>query len=141
MSMPRWLRPVLVATGALAAFGLASTVRRVAVEGGSMAPALLPGDRLLIARWPVSRGRLPAVGDIVAVRDPRLATRVLIKRVTAIDTVLDTLEVTGDAGAASTDSRQFGAVHRSAVLGKAIYRYAPPTRSGPGPWPEEYHQA
>jgi nickel-type superoxide dismutase maturation protease len=132
---------LLAATVALITLGLLATVRRVAVEGGSMAPALLPGDRLIVTRWSMVLGRPLDVGDIVAVRDPRLPERVLIKRVTSIDPTLGTFEVMGDARNASADSRQFGPVHRSGILGKAVYRYAPATRSGPGPWPGEYHSA
>jgi signal peptidase I len=106
-----------------------------------MAPTLLPGDRLVISRWPLMFGRLPVVGDIVALPDPRLPERVLIKRVTSVDSVLGTLQVMGDARKASSDSRLFGPVGRSTILGKAVYRYAPATRSGPGPWPGEYHSA
>jgi signal peptidase I len=42
---------------------------RVVIRGGSMAPALLPGDRLLVD--PAAyRAREPRRGDIVLLRDP-----------------------------------------------------------------------
>jgi hypothetical protein len=49
--------------------------------------------------------------------------------------------VAGDAREHSTDSRAFGPVPRSSIVGRAVYRYAPVGRSGRGPWPEEYHRA
>ena len=87
----------------------------VRVAGGSMRPALEAGDRLLVVRR-----RRYRPGDIVAVRDPRQPTRVVVKRV-AVD---------GGDPDASTDSRTFGPVPRAAVLGRAVYRYAPADRAG-----------
>jgi len=98
--------------------------RRVAVEGSSMEPVLTGGDRLF-----VMRGRSPRVGDIVAVRDPRDARRLLVKRVVSVRGAEVVLE--GDNARASTDSRDFGPVDRRAVVGRAVYRYAPAGRTGP----------
>lgn len=94
-------------------------LRLVAVEGTSMEPALRPGDRLLVVARP------PRVGDVVALRHDG---RVMVKRVAAIDG--SHVTVHGDNGAASTDSRSFGPVPRSAVIGRAVYRYAPRERAG-----------
>ena len=56
----------------------------VEVQGGSMAPALLPGDRLLVeSRSYLSRA--PRAGEVVLAADPRQADRELIKRVAAVD--------------------------------------------------------
>jgi nickel-type superoxide dismutase maturation protease len=141
MRARRIIPGVLVATGA--ALLLAPSLRRVEVTGGSMGPALLAGDRLVVVGPSlVSRrkggGRWPVPGQVIAVRDPRLVTRVLVKRVAAVDAGADTITVLGDAATASTDSRDFGPVPRSAVVGRAVYRYAPPGRTGPGPWVGEY---
>ena len=106
-----------------------------------MAPALHPGDRLVVLGLPWLAQPWPRPGTVVAVRDPRVPGRILVKRVTAIHRRAGTLEVAGDARAASTDSRSFGPVPRSSLIGRAVYRYAPPGRSGPGPWPEEYDRA
>jgi len=65
----------------------------------------------------------------------------LIKRVSTVDRRTVTVEVLGDARDASTDSREFGPVPLASIRGLAVYRYAPPGRRGPAPWPEEYHQA
>ncbi len=138
----RW-GPLLVL---LAALGLLATVRyrpfrRVEVVGSSMVPALLPGDRLVVLRLPWRSPLRPGPGQVVALRDPRRPERILIKRVRSVDRGLGTLEVEGDAREFSTDSRSFGPVSRSAVIGTAVYRYAPSTRNGPVPGPGEYDLA
>jgi nickel-type superoxide dismutase maturation protease len=122
-------RSFLVLTVGLAALGLALRrgprfVSRVEVVGTSMLPSFEPGDRLLVARLP--RRRRLSAGDVVVVVDPRLPSRRLVKRVTSVASV--GYRVEGDNAAASTDSREFGPVPRAAVLGRPIYRYAPPDR-------------
>ena len=112
---------VVALTGAIAA--LVRPVGRVAVEGGSMRPALEPGDRLLVVRR-----RRYRPGAVVAVADPRDG-RLLVKRVAAV-TSDGRLVVVGDDPAASTDSRTFGSVPRRLVRGEAVHRYAPPGRTG-----------
>ena len=72
---------------------------------------------------------------------PRRADRILIKRVRAVDAREGTLEVEGDAREFSTDSRSFGPVSRTALVGRAVYRYAPGGRNGPLPGWGEYHRA
>src|SRR5918999_1445834 len=52
----------------------------VEVHGRSMAPALLPGDRLLVESWTYAR-RSPRPGEVVLAADPRSGSRELIKRV------------------------------------------------------------
>jgi nickel-type superoxide dismutase maturation protease len=111
---------VAVAAGAV---GL-RLVRRVEVRGASMRPTLEPGDRLLVLAW-----RRIRAGDLVALPDPRLPTRTLVKRVGRVHDA--SLTVLGDDPAVSTDSRSFGPVPRGTVLGRAVYRYAPSRRAGP----------
>lgn len=94
----------------------------VEVRGRSMAPTLLPGDRLLVARLPAR------VGDIVLADDPRQAGRELIKRVAAIHA--RGVVVRGDNPAASTDARAFGALPAQAVVWRVIGRYWPADRIG-----------
>lgn len=88
-----------------------------------MLPTFSPGDRLLVL--PVARA---GPGDVVAVRDPRAPERVLVKRVRAVGP--DGYDVRGDNEAASTDSRHFGPVPPGGLVGRAVYRYHPPERSG-----------
>jgi nickel-type superoxide dismutase maturation protease len=102
-------------------------LRRVAVHGHSMRPALESGDRLLVVGLPWWR---PRPGDVVAVVDPRDGDHVLVKRVAAVDPDSGRVTVLGDAPEASTDSRVFGAVAPGLVLGRAVYRYWPESRRG-----------
>jgi nickel-type superoxide dismutase maturation protease len=94
----------------------------VQVRGRSMAPTLLPGDRLLVARLPAR------VGDIVLAHDPREPRRELIKRVAAVDA--EGVVLRGDNAAASTDARTFGAVPAEAAAWRVVGRYWPADRIG-----------
>ena len=88
-----------------------------------MRPTLEPGDRVLLVR-----SARPHVGDLVAVPDPRVRERLLVKRVTARRGRL--LELRGDNPRASTDSRDFGPVAPGDVVGRVVHRYAPAGRAG-----------
>jgi nickel-type superoxide dismutase maturation protease len=139
----RAVRPVACLAAALAGAVLVASraIRRVEVAGGSMAPTFLPGDRLVVWSRPLGPPLWPAVGDVVAVADPRVPTRTLVKRVAAVDRATGTLDVRGDDPGASTDSREFGPVPLAALVGRAVYRYGPKGRTGPGPWPKGYDRA
>jgi signal peptidase I len=140
------LTPALVRrAGAAAALSLAAAafwraVHRVEVVGTSMRPALEPGDRLVVVGMPWFPPPWPRPGQVVAVADPRDSRRLLIKRVQAVHHDDGILEVVGDAPEASTDSRTFGPVPRSSIVGRAVYRYAPMGRRGPLPLAGEYHR-
>jgi nickel-type superoxide dismutase maturation protease len=84
-------------------------VRRVDVVGPSMAPTLMPGQRVTVLR----RWRRLRPGDVVVVDDPSDPTRLLIKRVVTVRG--HNVEVRGDNAAVSTDSRDFGDVDSSTV--------------------------
>lgn len=126
---------------ALASRVLRRSVQRVEVTGASMSPTLMPGDRLLVVAPLLGPDRWPEPGQIVAVRDPGRAERLLVKRVAAVDRLAGTVEVVGDHRRASTDSRSFGPLPRTSVVGRVVYRYAPPGRKGPIRAPAEYHRA
>jgi nickel-type superoxide dismutase maturation protease len=121
--MRRSTRHYLVAGALAAGLWRWRPLGRVEVTGDSMLPALSPGDRLLVLR----AGR-PAVGDVVAVTDPRLATRTMVKRVAAVDA--RGITVLGDNPPASTDSRDLGPVPPASIRGRAVYRYFPDSRRG-----------
>jgi signal peptidase I len=102
---------------------------RVAIEGPSMMPTLLPGDWALCVS-PRSYRR----GDVVVVE--RLDGFEIVKRLTAIpgDDVAgrvlrpDEWWVQGDHAASSTDSRHFGPVHSDRLKGRVIAIYWPAVR-------------
>jgi signal peptidase I len=104
---------------AVLALALTRPLRRVEVHGDSMRPAYRPGDRLLVVRRIPGRSAPP--GAVVAVRDPRVPGRVLIKRVEAW--TASGVWVRGDNEAHSTDSRHFGALPHDRVLGTVVRRY------------------
>ncbi len=96
----------------------------VAVRGRSMAPTLLPGDRLLAVRL----DRAARVGDIVLAPDPRDPGRELVKRVASIDGA--GIRLRGDNPAFSTDARVFGAISPAVVGWRILVRYSPMRRAG-----------
>jgi inner membrane protease subunit 1 len=104
---------------------------RVAVEGRSMAPTLLPGD-LLVATV-AGRAR---TGEVVVVEHPDRPGYEIVKRLAAspgqrVDGVRmgpDECWVLGDDPSSSTDSRAFGPVPFAAVVGVVRLRYWPPHR-------------
>jgi signal peptidase I len=112
---------------------------RVAVVENSMAPAIEPGDWLLID--PTAR-RWPRVGSVVVFRAPE-SELFAIKRIAArggqhvsIEQGLLHLEpdeawLLGDAAGASVDSRRYGPVAFDRYVGRAWFRYAPLRRIGP----------
>ncbi|MGZ8564208.1 MAG: nickel-type superoxide dismutase maturation protease [Candidatus Limnocylindria bacterium] len=111
--------PLLGLAGLLAARHWLDVVE---VRGRSMAPTLLPGDRLLVIRAP------PRPGDVVLAPDPRAPSRELVKRVAAVDRM--GVHLRGDNPAASTDARTFGAVPRADVRWRVVLRYWPTGRFG-----------
>src|SRR3954452_5412393 len=95
-------------------------LRRVLVEGPSMAPALRHGDQVMV--WWGRRPR-PRAGAVVLAELP--GERGLgIKRVSAVESTGE-LWLEGDNPAGSTDSRQFGAVPASALRGRVLLRLWP----------------
>lgn len=104
---------------------------RVAIEGPSMAPTLLPGDWVL-----VMTPRRYHAGDVVVVEHPGRPGYEMVKRLRAVpgDVVgerrlgLDEFWVEGDFERASTDSRHFGPVSRDELRAKAMLVYWPARR-------------
>jgi nickel-type superoxide dismutase maturation protease len=93
-----------------------------------MAPTLQPGDWLLVDP-DAYRDVSAQAGDLVLVPDPRVPSRLLVKRVVAIEAG-GALELRGDSADESTDSRTFGTVAASLVEGRPWFRYWPPGRWG-----------
>jgi signal peptidase I len=126
-------RPLVALLGAAAGIAAGAAATRwldvVEVHGGSMAPALLPGDRLLVESRSY-QSRAPRPGEVVLAADPRKGDRELIKRVAAVDEVELAADLRGDAPDDSTDSREFGAVPLTSIRWRAAFRYWPPERAG-----------
>lgn len=82
-----------------------------------MFPLLKPGDEVLMkpCRW-------YQLGDIVVTSHPHQPSLKIIKRIHAI-LPDDTVILYGDNPAQSTDSRQFGPVARSRLLGRVTCRF------------------
>ena len=86
-----------------------------------MEPAYRAGDRLLVNRLAYLR-HPPRAGDAVVLRDPGDPGRLLLKRVTYVADPRHII-VLGDNAAESRDSRHFGAIKRSLIIGKAWRKY------------------
>jgi type IV secretory pathway protease TraF len=92
-----------------------------------MEPSLSNGE------WAIAMHRRPRVGSVVVVEHPERPGFELVKRVVAApgDAVagrrLGAGEwwVEGDSPGASTDSRSFGPVPRSAIRGQVVLVYSP----------------
>ena len=127
----RLLRLISAVPGlySLLAFLLA---RRVRIEGRSMAPAFLEGERALFDRLAYRRDR-PRTGDIALVQHPERPGLRLVKRIAAVPgqsaggRLLARGEywVEGDNAAESTDSRDFGPVRRRHLLARGWLVYWP----------------
>ena len=105
---------------------------RVAIEGASMAPTLLPGDWALAAPG----GRM-ARDDVVVVEHPGRPGYEMVKRLVALpgdtvrhDRVLGPGEfwVEGDHASSSSDSREFGPVRMDGIKARVLLVYWPPER-------------
>ncbi len=144
------------ARAALSALLLALFVRGFVFElrvvvSGSMAPALLTGDRVLVDRMafasnlpaPLARwlpGRAIELGDVLLFRSPEDARTMLIKRCVGLpgttvgDVRLpaDRYFLLGDRRNDSHDSRDFGSVARAAVAGRVVAVLA--SRDPAGGW-------
>jgi nickel-type superoxide dismutase maturation protease len=94
-----------------------------------MLPALQPGEFLLAVR-----SRRLRRGALVVLEHPGRPGLEIVKRVAALpgegDLAPNQLWVVGEAAEASTDSRVFGPVERSAIRGVVVMRYWPPSRAG-----------
>jgi nickel-type superoxide dismutase maturation protease len=124
------MRPLFLALGVAAGITIGRKwLDVVEVRGGSMAPSLLPGDRLLVESHSYER-RSPRLGEVVLAADPRDPERELIKRVAGVDDAASAADLRGDAPDSSTDSREFGAVPLSTIRWRAAFRYWPPERAG-----------
>lgn len=89
-----------------------------------MEPAYRAGDRLLVNRLAYATSP-PQVGDVIVLRDPEHRSRLLLKRVAEpwSERPGSRVFVLGDNAGQSRDSRHFGAIKRSLIIGKAWRKY------------------
>ena len=115
---------LLFSFGAIAIFDRLgrSWESRVAVKGHSMEPALHDGDWLLVDP-DAYRSRAPRLGELIVSRDPREATRVIVKRVMAVNREGDIM-VAGDHPAHG-EAIEIGRMAGSNVIGRPWFRYWP----------------
>lgn len=94
--------------------------QRFRVAGDSMRPLLVPGEEVLIDPS-AYRHTSPQAGDLVVARHPQQPGLRLIKWVVVADDQGCFLQ--GLNLAASTDSRSFGRVPLSDILGRVVCRF------------------
>jgi hypothetical protein len=101
--------------------------KKVEVRGDSMSPNYNDGDWLLFRVLPAKSKANELVGKVILIqRRSSLAEDFLqVKRVTQVHNSNNETEiwVEGDNKGASTDSRSWGALDSSEVIGKLILRY------------------
>lgn len=92
----------------------------IEVTNRSMLPLLQPGDRLFLDPF-AYRKEQPQEGDLVVAYDPRQPTVKIIKRVSAV-LMNKRYFLSSDNPLEGTDSRAFGAVPLTAIVGKVVSR-------------------
>ena len=85
-----------------------------------MDPTLPAGTELLVNRA-AYKSSPPQIGDIVVVRHPQQSSLKVIKRIAQVDET--TVTILGDNPTESTDSRHYGAISRSLILGKVTNKW------------------
>ena len=81
-----------------------------------MSPCLKSGDTVLVNRI-IYTFISPALGDVVVLKEPK-NKRVIVKRITR--KVKNAYFVEGDNKMHSTDSREFGMIEKSDIIGKVL---------------------
>jgi nickel-type superoxide dismutase maturation protease len=93
------------------------------VTGESLAPEYQEGDFVLIAKIPFLLNRLKE-DDVIAFRHPDYG--VMIKRIAGLNPGQDQIFVLG-THEHSIDSRHFGTIQRSDLVGKVIWHLRQPS--------------
>jgi signal peptidase I len=94
-----------------------SPIYKYRIQGNSMTPTYSLGDIVFVNRLSYMF-KEPQKGDVVALCDPR-DRKVLIKRITKV--AGERYFVQGDNKKLSTDSRVFGMIGKSAIIGKVWF--------------------
>ena len=103
----------------LAVAALVADIKIFAVTGPSMYPAYQEGDRVLVDRY---LWRLTGLytGDVVVFDHPRGRGWLDIKRVSSTTAERGTYYLLGDNAQNSADSREFGSIPPSYILGRVF---------------------
>jgi nickel-type superoxide dismutase maturation protease len=96
--------------------------KRLKIVGQSMLPLLKPGDEILLDIY-AYRKYLPQIGDIIVTLHPLQVNLLIVKRITALKEDDNSYFVTGDNGEASTDSRHWGTIEFSDIIGKVTSKF------------------
>lgn len=86
-------------------------ISKFKIRGNSMLPTLKEGQEILTFNW-----SKPKIGDVVVIKHEN---KEMIKRIEKM--AKDKFFVLGDNEKESTDSRHFGPIDKSQILGKVIY--------------------
>ena len=146
-----WQHPLLYAVALVLGFLVplvvpfflrADVLAAFKIPAGSMAPTIRPGDRIFVVKWGWDPEDVER-GDIVVFLAPDRPRVHFIKRIEGLPG--DEVEggegerivvpeghvyVLGDNHEDSRDSRQFGPVPLTSLVGPVYYRYWPPSRFG-----------
>jgi len=119
-------QPILMAF--VMAIGVRSAVRLYAIPSSSMAPTLNAGDHIVVTPY---RSAAPQRGDVIVFHSPLNSDELLVKRIAGVPGDLvqaregrlivpsDCYFVLGDNRANSFDSRNWGVLARSLIVGRA----------------------
>jgi nickel-type superoxide dismutase maturation protease len=120
------LRAALLLALTAAALAAGRRLRRYEVRGESMRPTFQPGDFLLVDTRAYAAAP-PIPGDLVLATHPYEPGIEVVKRVAEVDPDRG-ITLLGDNSEYSTDSRHYGPVPASALIGRVLVRYWPITR-------------
>lgn len=89
---------------------------RVTIKENSMKPFLKDGDTIIVMKYFFSK---PNVGDVIIFEHPTLPFT-FIKRIKKI--LKNKIWVEGDNKKTSVDSRNFGYINKSEIIGRMIFK-------------------